>query len=138
MATFALYTDSGLTTGFSGVLSVFQNVDGSTGPVDTQLWLGSTAVGKTLQAESDPGVDQITITPTDAAPGTGHPASEIKLALTQGGLAAATGGAALNLGTAITSGVGNAVTFWIRVQDSTLTAGVSTELSFPTNLLIET
>lgn len=137
MATFKFYTNSGLTTEFTGSLSAVQNVDGSTGRQDFQLWLGSTASGKTLQAESNPGTDQIALSVVDASVGTGHPASEVKLALTQGGLAGATGGAALNLGTSIASGVGTAVTFWVGIQDSTGVVGTSTELSVQTNLLRE-
>jgi len=138
MATFNLFTNAGLTVVFGGTLLIDQNVDGSTGPVDTQLWIGSTAVGKTLQADSDPGVDQIVMSISDSAPAMGNPATDVKLASTQGGLAGATPGASLNLGTSILSGVGNAVTFWIRVEDSTNTLGVSTELQFLTNLTRET
>lgn len=137
MATFKVYTNSGLTTEFTGSLSAIQNVDGSSGPTDFQLWIGSTATGKTLEADSDPGVDQITLSVIDASPGTGHPASEVKLATSLGGLTGATGGAALNLGTSILSLVANAVTFWVRVEDSTHVVGTSTELSVSTNLLRE-
>lgn len=137
MATFKFYTNSNLTTEFTGSLSAVQNVDGSTGRQDFQLWLGSVAASKTLQAESNPGTDQIALSVVDSAVGTGHPASEVKLALTQGGLTGATGGASLNLGTSITSGVANAVTFWVGIQDSTGVVGTSTELSVQTNLLRE-
>lgn len=137
MATFKFYTNSSLTTELTGNLSFVQNVDGSTGRQDIQLWLGSVASSKTLQADSNPGTDQIAISVVDAAAGSGHPASEVKLATTQGGLTGATGGASLNLGTSITSGVGNAVTFWVGVQDSTGVVGTSTELSIQTNLLRE-
>lgn len=137
MATFKFYTNSNLTTEFTGYVTATQNVDGSTGMQKFQYWLGSVAAGKTLQAESDPGIDQITLSITDSAPGTGHPASDIKLALTEGGLTSATGGAPLNLGTAITSGVANAVTFWVGITDSTAVTGTSTELAIQTNLLRE-
>lgn len=138
MATFNIYTNSGLTVLFGGTLTVNQNVDGSTGPVDQQFWVGSTATGKTLQADSDPGVDQIVLDIVDSAPGTGNPDTDVKLALTQGALAGATPGASLNLGTSILSLVANAVTFWVRVEDSTNVVGLSTELEFTTNLLRET
>lgn len=45
--------------------------------------------------------------------------TDVRLATTQGGLASATWGAALNLGTSILSGAGNAATVWIEVRDST-------------------
>lgn len=137
MATFKIYTDETLTTEFTGTLNFTQNVDGSTGMQTAQLWLGSTSTGKTLQAQSNPGVDQITLSVVDSAPASGHPASEVKLALTEPGLAGATGGAPLNLGTAISSGVGNKATFWIGVTDSTGVIGTSTELSVQTNMLRE-
>lgn len=138
MSTFQIYTNSGLTVPFGGTLAVNQNVDGSSGPVDTQFWIGSTASSKTLRADSNPGVDQISVSVVDASPSSGNPVTDVKLALTAGGLASATGGASLDLGTTVTSGVGNAVTFWVRVEDSTHVLGVSTELSFATNLLRET
>ena len=46
------------------------------------------------------------------------PVSEIKLALTQAALASATGGASLNLGANILSGVADAVQFWMRVTNT--------------------
>ena len=137
MATFKLYTNAGLTTEFSGTWAVTQNVDGSTGMSKLQLWLGSVASGKTLQAESNPGVDQIAISLTDSAPGTGHAVTEMKLATTEGGLTGATAGAPLNLGTSLSSGVGNAVVFWVGLTDATGVTGNSTELGFTTNLLRE-
>ncbi len=137
MATFKIYRDAALTLEFTGSLTNVQNVDGSTGMTTHQLWLGSIASGKTLQAESNPGVDQITLTPADSAPGTGHPATEIKLATSSPGLAGATGGAALNVGTSLASGVGNAFEFWVGVTDSTGVVGTTTELSVTTNLLRE-
>lgn len=137
MATFALFTDANLTVPFTGSLTAQQNVDGTTGRQDFTLYLGSNTAGKLLKAESNPGVDQITLSVVDSATGTGHPASDVKLALTQGGLDTATGGASLNLGTTITAGVANAVQFWIGLTDSTHVVGTSTELSVVTNTLAE-
>jgi hypothetical protein len=138
MATFKIYTDAALTVEFVPPLSAVQNADGSTARQDFQFWLGSAASGKTLQADSNPGVDQIALSVVDAAASTGHAATEIKLATSQAGLAGATGGAALNLATAITSGVANAKTFWVGWKDTTGVVGTSTELSITTNLLRET
>lgn len=136
--TFKLYTDAALTSLFSGTLSTSHNSTGSTGRVDNKLYLGSTATSKTLQADSNPGVDQMTLTPADSAIGTGHEAAEVKLALSQAGLTAATGGVALNLGTSILSGSANALEIWIGIEATYLTVGVSTELSLTTNALRET
>lgn len=136
--TFAFFLDAGLTTAAAGNMVFQQNSDGSTGPVDKVVYLGSTASAKKVQAASNPGVDQISISVVDAAAGSGHPASEVKLATTQGGLGGATGGASLNVGTQLLSGVGNAQPVWVRVQDSTGTPGTSTELSIQCNELTET
>lgn len=114
-----------------------QMADNSLAPVDVQLWFGSNASGTQVQASSNPGVDEITVTPTDAASGSGEPATAISLATSQGGLAAATPGAALALATAISSGVANAATFWARIDDATGVAGTYTDLSLDTNTLIE-
>lgn len=137
MATFKVYNDANLTSEFTGSLTANQNVDGSTGMQKFQKWIGSTAVGKTLQAESNPGVAQIVLSIVDAAPGSGHPATDISLALTSVGLDSATPGASLNLGTSILSGVVNAKEFWIGMEDSTGVVGTSTELTVQTNLCRE-
>lgn len=64
--TFDLYTDSALTTAFTGTLTFTHFTDLSDNPQDTVLYLGSTNSDRKLQANSNPGVDNITITPTDA------------------------------------------------------------------------
>lgn len=142
--TFKLYTDSGLTSEQAGNLVATQNSDSSTPPVEFQLWLGSlgSAGGNTtdrkIQADSDPGVDAITLTVEDSDPGNGHEATEIKLALTQGGLAGAVAGDPLTLPITITSGSVNAEEFWIQVDDATGVVGTSTELSVSTVSVRET
>lgn len=132
-----IYTDSGLTTELVGNIIATQNADGSTPPVQTQLFLGSVTAGMKFQADSDPGVDDIVVSIADAAPGNGHEPAEIKLATTSGGLAGATAGAALNLGVQLLSEVPNATEFWVEVDDATGTVGNSTELSLLTNLIVE-
>ncbi|ABC29682.1 hypothetical protein HCH_02908 [Hahella chejuensis KCTC 2396] len=134
--TLKAYADSGLTTELLK-LSVNQKVDGSTGPVDTVIYIGSVEVSKKFEAASSPGVDQIVLSIADANPGDGHEATEVKLALSSGGLDSATAGASLNLGTQLLSGVANALPVHVRVQDATATLGVSTELSLATNNLQE-
>lgn len=143
MATFNLFTDANLTTVHTGFIEVSQNVDGSSAPVQSVLYLGSlgSAGGNTadrkLQAASSPGVAQITVSIVDASPSSGNPATDVKLAATVGGLATATAGAALNLGTQVTSSISNAKPIWIEVKDSTATIGQSTELSISINTVIE-
>ncbi len=58
-----------------------------------------------------------------------HPTTEIKLALLQASLGAAVAGAALNLGTSVTSGSSNAVEFWIRMTNTVAT--VSDDTGYP-------
>jgi len=64
--TFDLYTDSALTTAFTGNLTFTHLTDLSDNSQDTVLYLGSVDAARKLQANSNPGVDNITITPTDA------------------------------------------------------------------------
>ncbi len=178
--TFKLYTNSGLTVAFTGSESLLHYTNQSDNPQDFQFWYGSTVSGRVLRAVSNPGVDQIVLTPTDTLPiwhiaraytlgqsvspitpngyryevttaGTSHatteptwpttpigatvvdngvtwtlrsashPITEMKLALTSGGLSSATGGAALNLGTSITGGVAGAVQVNMRITNSVIT-----------------
>ncbi|MCP4342403.1 MAG: hypothetical protein GY799_26880 [Desulfobulbaceae bacterium] len=134
---FGLYTDAGLTTLLATNVIFEEPVDHSATPSDVTLYLGSPDVGKKLNALSDPGVDQITVSILDSSPGSGHEDTEIKLATTEAGLATATGGDALDLGVEILSEVGNAAEIWIRSRDATSTQGTSTELSIATNDLGE-
>lgn len=185
---FKLYTDSGLTSTFSGLYQLIHQTNLSDNPQDFTLYFGSTksgAVATSLQAVSNPGVDNITLTPADiegkwtvntayilgyiieptssngyiykcTTAGTTaasteptwpttlggtvvdntaiwtcyaakHPATEIKLAATGGsGLTAATGGAALSLGTTILSGVANAMPVHIRFTNTVVTVNNNT------------
>lgn len=63
--TFDLYTDSALTTAFTGTLTFTHFTDLSDNPQDTVLYLGSVNSDRKIQANSNPGVDNIVITPTD-------------------------------------------------------------------------
>lgn len=142
--TFKIFNDAALTTEQTGNLVATQNADSSTPPVEFQLWLGSlgSAGGDTtdrkVQADSDPGVDDIQITVEDLDPGNGHETTEVKLATTQGGLAGAVAGAPLVLAVTLTSGTANKQEFWVQVDDATGVVGTSTELSVDTVLLRET
>lgn len=69
-----------------------------------------------------------------------HPVSEIVLALTSGALATNTPGASLNLGTAINSGVSNAVPIYIRKNNTINTLGTNAtrnDLALSFNLVQE-
>lgn len=130
--TFKFYADAALTTELTQVLA-------DSISHEFPVYFGSVAADKQVQASSDPGVDQITVTPADANPGTGHEVAEVKFALLQGDLDAATAGAGVNLGVTIASGVGNAAVFWVRLTDATSAApGVDNDLSFDLNSIDET
>jgi len=136
--TFTFHEDAGLVTPKVGNLVIQQNADGSTPPVDNVLYLGSTDVARKIQAASNPGVDNIIISVVDADVPAGHPASEVKLALTLIGLDSATPGAPLDLGVQeVLGGVPGAVAIYSRVDDTTMVVGTSTELSFETVNAIE-
>lgn len=184
---FKLYTDSGLTTLYSGLTQLVHKTDLSDNPQDFLLYFGSTQSSRVLKATSNPGVDQITLTPTEQLasweastaysvgdvripttengfryrvksiggggtsgaseptwPESGigstvvdnevtwelvaaaHQDTEIKLATTSGGLDSAVAGAALNLGTSLSSGVGNAVQVHVRVTNAVTTVSNNT------------
>lgn len=181
---FKIYLDAALTILSPGILQILHRSNLSDNPQDFQFWLGSTDDTHQLQAASSPGVDQITLTPTDtlvewvaatvyalgalrgpttpngfryrvSTAGTSHATTEptwpltigstvadgtvvwtnesehheiteLKLALTSGGLAGATPGAPLNLGDTILGGVANAVEFWLRKTNAVTTVGDNT------------
>ena len=62
---FKLYNDSDLTSAFSGIISTIHQTDLGDGDQDFVLYLGSLTIGRKIEANSNPGVDQITLTPTD-------------------------------------------------------------------------
>lgn len=133
MATFDFFTDTALTTAAPTPIQFAHNSDFSDNPQDLQLFLGSTGSNLKIEADSNPGVDNIVISVADTSPASGHETTEIKLATTQGGLAGATPGASLTVGTSVLSGTANDFEFWIRVTNAVSTVGVSTELSISTN-----
>jgi hypothetical protein len=176
--TFDLFTDDALTTAHTGELSFTHFTDLSDGAQDTVLYLGSVDAARKIQANSNPGVDNMTITPTNKLAGwatatayivgdriepttpntfvyvcttagtshasveptwptTGigtstvsdgtavwtllserHELTEIKLATSNGGLTAATPGAALSLGTVINGGNTNDFAIHIRITNA--------------------
>lgn len=66
--TFKLYTDSGLTTQFTGTYTQVHKTDLSDNPHDYKLYFGSNTADRILYAVSAPGVDNITLTPTGLIP----------------------------------------------------------------------
>lgn len=198
---FKLYTDSACTVAYSGATTLVHKTDLSDNPQDLQMWFASTATPtKQLQAVSSPGVDQITLTPTDTLPawavatvytlgqsvepvvangkryevtvagtshatteptwpvttigqtvvdntvtwtyvGNSHQPTEIKLALTAAGLAAAVAGASLNIGSTLTSGVANKVEINVRITNAITTTSNNSgtpEIAVYINNVVET
>jgi len=62
---FKLYTDASLTSPFSGLYQLTHETDLSDNPQDFTLYFGSATADRQLEAASDPGVDEVTLTPTD-------------------------------------------------------------------------
>lgn len=105
-------------------------------PVQVQVYLAALD-GVTLEAESDPGVDPITISVVDADGGSGEPPTAIKLALTQAGLATAVAGDPLAVGVQLVGGLAGAVPIWVEIDDQTGVRGMYTDLSLQTNVMLE-
>lgn len=135
--TFNFYGDAGLLA--AAATTIYQASSGATGAVDVQIWIGSTDATKKIQANSNPGVDHLVVTVTDSAPSSGQAASAVQLSLTQLGLDMATPGASLDLGvTEILGGVAESVTFWLRVEATSLVDGTYTDLGLKVAAAIQT
>lgn len=133
------YHDASLTqeVGAAAKMYALQDTAGSLAPVDTQYWLGSTASSTTFTATSNPGVAAIVISVSDSNGATGQTTAAVKLATTEAGLAAAVAGASLTVGPSLNSGVANAFSFWVRLDDQAAAVGNYTDLSLTTNALNE-
>lgn len=128
-----VYLDSGLTTQFNDSTPLtLQAVNGSA--ATGSVYVGTPTSGNQIQAASDPGTDQITMSIVDSSAGSGVEAAHIKLALSEAGLDSATGGAALNLGATISHGT--PVRVWYRWTNST-GSGTSTEISLQLSARVE-
>lgn len=138
MTTLYLYDDAGLTTLATLPLAFTQDDLGVISAHQRRFYLGNADAGYTFQAASDPGVDPITLSVVDAVPASGQPASAIKLATTQAGLAGAVGGADLELAATILSGSVNAVQIWVQFDDATATVATDTDISLAMSTLTVT
>jgi len=132
----AFYEDAGLTTLVDKVRFI-QATDDSLPLTEKKLFLGSPVAGRTFEAQSDPGVDQISVSPVDASPGPGLEVTMVKLAATMAGLAGATPGDPLDVGAQVFGGVGNAVEVWVALIDTNLAQGTYSDVTLETNDLIE-
>ncbi len=138
MTTLYLYDDAGLTTLATLPLAFTQDDLGVITPHQRRFYLGNADAGYIFQAASDPGVDPITLSVVDAVPASGQPASAIKLATTQAGLASATGGADLELAATLLSGSVNAVQIWVQFDDATATVATDNNISLALSTLTVT
>lgn len=135
MPTLNLFTDAGLTTPATLPLAFVQDSLGALPAHKRNLFIGSVDPAIKFRALSDPGVDQVSLQIVDTASGSGQPASAVKLALTEAGLASATGGAALNLGVQLLSEVANAVSIWVQFDDATAVVATDTAIKLQFNAL---
>lgn len=130
------YADAGLTTEITS-LGLVAADDGSTGNIDKVIYLGSTVAGKQFLAASNPTVDHISFSIADGNGATGLEVTDIKLALSSGGLPPAVAGGALDLGPQLLSGAGNSVAVHLRFNPGAMAAGTYTDLSLATSTVIE-
>lgn len=137
---FKFYHDSGLTQEITSAnpLTATQDISGGLPAVDKVIYFGSTVSTNKAQATSNPGVDAIVVSLTDANTLSGSPTSEFKLALSAGGLAGAVAGASLSLSATVNGGVANAVPIHTRRSTALTTVGAYTDISLQTNSLTET
>ena len=138
MTTLYLYDDAGLTTLATLPLAFAQDDLGVIPAHERRFYLGNADAGYIFQAASDPGVDPITLSVVDAVPASGQPASAIKLATTQAGLAGAVGGADLELAATLLSGSVNAVQIWVQFDDATAAVATDTDISLALSTLTVT
>ena len=138
-----LYTDSACTTPFGGTLSFVHQYDLSDNPQDRVLYYADVELDPVDNGSYEmrmPAGGNINLTITDTTAGSGHEATEIKLATSAAGLDTAVAGAALSLGTALTSGVSGSTEIHIRVTNAVTTAGTSVELGIakPETVIVAT
>lgn len=66
-----------------------------------------------------------------------HAVTEVKLSLTEGGLASATGGAGLTLGTEILGGDDEAIEFWMRITNAVTVISTGRDINISINAVQE-
>lgn len=137
-ATFGFFHDSAATRPInsSDPLTADQDTDLSLPATDKTIYFGSTAASKKVQSASGPGTTPISVTPTVVGSGPGPAITEIKLALSSGGLASAVAGAALEIGTTVNSGVANAVPIYVRWTSVTSAVGMYPDSLVPNSGIV--
>lgn len=107
---FRFFADQALTTPVNRLSVVTLLSAGDPEPVAAVVYFGSQDATTELSAAS---AGDISIS---VAVGGDLPASAVRLALSQAGLATALGGAALNIGSTVAGGAGGALAVWIAVD----------------------
>jgi hypothetical protein len=130
------FADPGMTLPLAGLYCA-QAADGSAAAVDRVIYLGATDIARRYRAATNPGVDPIEIVLVDASGGAGVAITDVALATSQAGLATATPGAALAIGTEILSGHGNAVAIYVRINTPALADGEYADVSLSTGTLLD-
>lgn len=126
--TYKFYSDAALTVPITAI-SAEQLADGSSNPVVKEVWLGDPEANFLIQEWNNPGVNNIEVSVGDTSPGTGHEATEVKLAATAEDLATAVAGAPFVVGLAQNSGIAGAVKIFVQIDDVTGVEGTTSELS---------
>ncbi len=142
--TFGFFSDAALTVPLSSGITATQKADASVvDPVVTQVWFGSlgSAGGDTtdvkVQRSSDPGVANVAFNIV-AQPSSSHVVTEIKLsAALPADWDLVTPGSGISTGVEVISGIANAFSFYIWVDDATHVVALLTELSVDTDALLE-
>jgi hypothetical protein len=122
MSRFAFYHDAALTTQVTAG-NPLSFVQVAAGTKDASCYLGEPAAGFILEDETNPGVDPVEVSISDAAVGSLIEAADITLALDPGDLGTNTPGAALAVGVQVLSQAAGAVQIHVRVDNSALAAG---------------
>lgn len=120
-----IYKDAGLTVTFDDASDTLGASAVNGASADGVFYVGIDDDTLAIQAASNPGVDPLTVSIADAAPGSNVETTHMKLAVSQAALDAAVGGDPLNLGASINGGAVNAVPVWYRWTNS-VGGGVAT------------
>ncbi len=131
---FQFFLDPALTTEASGFSLLTMLDDGSAVAVPAVVYFGAADAGIVALPASGAA---ITVAPVDSDPAAGLPATAIRLALTEAGLATAAPGNPLALGTEIAGGVAGAVAIWIAADTGGAGLGSYTDLSLETSMIAE-
>ncbi len=129
-----VYLDIGLTDQFDDAFDTL-GVQATNGSSNFGVfYIGTPTTGNQLQDATSPGGADIIVSIADSTPGTDVVAGDIKLATTQSGLATATGGDSIAVGTTIFFGAPAAIYYqW----DNSVGGGDYTDISLDITAMVE-